>query len=280
MTTSTLRRVEADQIRGPAVTPAALLKRLAKGYLEGAMGQQPIAPLKACVHYDAEARSCTHCSVRLVSVCSALSPAELQEMEIMSHSGRYDAREALVSQGASAENVFTITEGVVRLYRLLADGRRQVLGFALPGDFLGLSLFDVYGFSADAVTGTTVCRFPRKAFVSYVDQRPHLMRRLHEAASHELSLAQDQMVLLGRRTSEERIAAFLISMRDRLRRLGHTSPSLPIPMGRQDIADYLGLTIETVSRTFTKLAKAKSIVIVPDGVRLLREDELERLATS
>jgi CRP/FNR family transcriptional regulator len=216
--------------------------------------------------------------VRLVSVCAALSPAELQEMETMSHGGRDAAREVLASQGAAAENVFTVTEGVVRLYRLLADGRRQVLGFALPGDFLGLSLFDVYGFSADAVTDTTVCRFPRKAFVSYVDQRPHLMRRLHEFASHELSLAQDQMVLLGRRNADERVAAFLIALRDRLRRLGHSSPSLPVPMSRQDIADYLGLTIETVSRTFTKLAKAKFIVIVPDGVRLLRENMLEQLA--
>lgn len=242
------------------------------------MGQQPIASLRACVHYDAEARSCAECSVRLISVCSALSPAELQEMETMSHAGRYAAREVLVSQGTAADNVFTVTEGVVRLYRLLSDGRRQVLGFALPGDFLGLSLFDVYGFSADAVTDTNVCRFPRKSFVSYVDQRPHLMRRLHEFASHELSLAQDQMVLLGRRTAEERVAAFLIALRDRLKRLGHTSPSLPIPMGRQDIADYLGLTIETVSRTFTKLTKAKSIVVVPDGVRLLQESELEQLA--
>lgn len=192
----------------------------------------------------------------------------------MSHGARYAAHEVLVSQGGAAEHVFTVTEGVVRLYRLLADGRRQVLGFALPGDFLGLSLLDVYGFSADAVTDTKVCRFPRKAFVAYVDQRPHLMRRLHEFASHELSLAQDQMVLLGRRAADERVAAFLISLRDRLRRLGHTSPNLPIPMSRQDIADYLGLTIETVSRTLTKLAKAKSIVVVPDGVRLLRESEL------
>jgi CRP/FNR family transcriptional regulator len=238
------------------------------------MATQPIVPLKACVHYDAEARSCERCKVRLVSVCAALSGDELQDMERMSHGARFAAREVLVSEGSPAESVFTVTEGVVRLYRLLADGRRQVLGFALPGDFLGLSLSETYSFAADAVTDTVVCRFSRKAFRAYVEQRPHLMRRLHEFASHELSLAQDQMVLLGRRSAEERVAAFLIMMRDRLRRLGHTSPSLALPMSRQDIADYLGLTIETVSRTFTKLAKAKSIVVVPDGVRLLREADL------
>ena len=78
----------------------------------------------------------------------------------------------------------------------------------------------------------------------------------------------------------ERVAAFLIMMRDRLRRLGHTSPSLALPMTRLDIADHLGLTVETVSRTFTKLARAKVIVVVPDGVRLLQERELETIAAS
>jgi CRP/FNR family transcriptional regulator len=237
-----------------------------------------VTPNQTCVHYDANARSCAKCSVRLVSVCAVLSPAELQDMEALSRGAQFAAREVLVSQGAHADSVFTVTDGVVRLYRLLSDGRRQVLGFALPGDFLGLSLLDIYSFSADAVTDTTVCRFPRKAFIAYAEPRPHLMRRLHEFASNELSLAQDQMVLLGRRTAEERLVAFLISMRDRLARLGHASATLPLAMSRQDIADYLGMTIETVSRTFTRLAKGKSILIVPGGVRLLSERELERIA--
>jgi CRP/FNR family transcriptional regulator len=234
-------------------------------------------PLKACEHYDAAARSCARCSVRLISVCAALSVDELKEMEVMSHGARFAARNAIVAQGEPAESVFTVTEGLVRLYRLTSDGRRQVIGFALPGDFLGLSLFDSYSFSADAVTDTVVCRFPRKSFVAYVEKRPQLMRRLHQFASHELSLAQDQVVLLGRRSAEERLSALLLMLRDRLRRLGHAPPYLPLAMNRQDIADYLGLTVETVSRTFTKLAKAKLIVVVPEGVRLLREQELERI---
>jgi CRP/FNR family transcriptional regulator len=238
----------------------------------------PIKPVKACVHYDANTRTCAKCSVRLISVCAALSPAELQEMEAMSHGDRFAARASLVAEGSRAESVFTITEGTVRLYKLLSDGRRQIIGFALPGDFLGLSLSDSYSFSADAITDTAACRFPRKSFIAYTDRRPNLMRSLHEFASHELSLAQDQMVLLGRQSSEERVAAFLIMMRKKMLRLGHTSPSLPLPMGRQDIADYLGLTIETVSRTFTKLASAKAIVVIPDGVRLLRIPELDRIA--
>jgi CRP/FNR family transcriptional regulator len=236
-------------------------------------------PLKACVHYDPAARNCARCSVRLISICAALSSDELKDMESMGQGARFAARDVLVAQGEPAESVFTVTEGVVRLYRLLADGRRQIIGFALPGDFLGLSLFATSSFSADAVTDTVVCRFPRKTFVSYVEKHPQLMRRLHEFASHELNLAQDQVVLLGRRSAEERLCTLLLMLRDRLRRLGHTPPYIPLPMNRQDIADYLGLTVETVSRTFTKLAKSKLIVVVPEGVRLLREEELERIAT-
>jgi CRP/FNR family transcriptional regulator len=236
------------------------------------------ASLKACVNYDANTRRCMQCGVRLLSVCSVLSPAELRDIEAMSQGARFAAREIVALQGSQADSVFTVTEGVVRLYRLLTDGRRQLLGFALPGDFLGLSLFDTYNFSADAVTDTTVCRFPRKSFASYVETRPHIVQRLYETSSHELSLAYDQMVLLGRRTAEERVAAFLITLRDRLRRLGYTSPSLPVPMSRHDIADYLGLTTETVSRTLTRFAREKSIVIVSDGIRLMRESEIEQLA--
>jgi CRP/FNR family transcriptional regulator len=244
------------------------------------MTQSSIIPLKACSHHGSAVRNCADCKVRLVSICSALSPPELEEIEAISQKAHFPRNEILATQGEPAASVYTVTEGVVRLYRALEDGSRQILGFALPGDFLGLSLVDVYGFSANAVTDTIVCRFPRDVFVSYVERRPHVMRRLHEFASHELGMAQDQMVLLGRRTAEERVGSFLIMIRNKLRRLGYTSPSLQIPMSRQDIADYLGLTIETVSRTFTKLVKAKTILIVPEGVRILRERDLERLATA
>jgi CRP/FNR family transcriptional regulator len=137
-----------------------------------------------------------------------------------------------------------------------------------------------YGFSADAVQDVKVCRFPREAFSSFVDAKPHLLRRLHEFATHELSLAQDQMVLLGRRTAEEKVASFLIGLRSRLARINMASVTVPLPMTRQDIADFLGLTIETVSRIFARLAREKAILIVPDGVRLLDVPRIEALAAT
>jgi CRP/FNR family transcriptional regulator len=223
---------------------------------------------------------CDDCKVRLFSVCGALEPAELDELDRLSQVKNFAAKTMLFDQGALAGSVFNVTEGIVRLYKSLPDGRRQIVGFALPGDFLGLALMDRYGVAAEAVTPVRVCRFSRAQFLSYVDGKPHLLRRLHEFAGHELSLAQDQMLLLGRRTADEKVAAFLLNLQARYGRIGAMSVNVPLPMSRQDIADYLGLTIETVSRTLTKLAREKTVVVVPDGVRLLSTDRLDQLAAA
>jgi len=223
---------------------------------------------------------CDDCKVRLFSVCGALDPAELDELDRLSQVKNFAAKTMLFDQGALAGSVFNVTDGIVRLYKSLPDGRRQIVGFALPGDFLGLALMDRYGVAAEAVTPVRVCRFSRAAFLSYVDGKPHLLRRLHEFAGHELSLAQDQMLLLGRRNADEKVAAFLLNLQARYGRIGSKSVNVPLPMSRQDIADYLGLTIETVSRTLTKLAKEKTVVVVPDGVRLLSTDRLDQLAAA
>jgi CRP/FNR family transcriptional regulator len=224
--------------------------------------------------------NCDDCKVRLFSVCGALEPSELDELDRISQVRNFAARTMLFDQGALAGSVFNVTEGVVRLYKSLPDGRRQIVGFAMPGDFLGLALRDRYGVAAEAVTDVKVCRFARPAFLGYVDGKPHLLRRLHEFAGHELSLAQDQMLLLGRQTAQEKLAAFLLNLQTRYARIGASSVTVPLPMSRQDIADYLGLTIETVSRTLTKLAREKLIVIVPDGVRLLGAEQLGQLAAA
>ncbi|MBR1219374.1 helix-turn-helix domain-containing protein [Bradyrhizobium sp. U87765 SZCCT0131] len=223
---------------------------------------------------------CADCKVRTISVCGALEAEEFAALEQLSHAATFAAKAMLFEQGAVAGNLFNVTEGVVRLYKSLPDGRRQIVGFALAGDFLGLALMDRYGVTAEAVTPVKACRFARSAFVHYIDDKPHLLRRLHEFAGHELSLAQDQMLLLGRRSAEEKIAAFLLNLQARYARIGSSSVTIPLPMSRQDIADYLGLTIETVSRTLTKLSRDKTILIVPDGVRLLNIERLDKLTAA
>ena len=231
-----------------------------------------------CKH--ARGGACDDCKVRLFCVCAALELHELEELDRLSQIKNYPAKTMLFDQGAQAGAVFNVTEGVIRLYKSLPDGRRQIVGFALPGDFLGLAMMDRYGVAAEAVSQARVCRFSRSAFLTFVDGKPHLLRRMHEFAGHELSLAQDQMLLLGRRNADEKVAAFLLNLQTRYARIGHKSVHVPLPMSRQDIADYLGLTIETVSRTLTKLARTKAIVVVPDGIRLLAPQRLDKLATA
>jgi CRP/FNR family transcriptional regulator len=213
-----------------------------------------------------------------LAVCAALGPDELPELNAIVSHVRMEAKSTFIHQGEEADSVFSVTEGTVRLYKLLSDGRRQVIGFAMPGDFLGLALHNRYGFSADAVDDVELCRFDRKQFDALVTAKPHFLRRLHEFATHELVIAQEQMTLIGRRSAEERIAAFLVAMRERWARIRGGSVTIQLPMQRIDMADFLGLTIETVSRTLTKLAREKVILIVPEAVRVLDNDRLMRIA--
>jgi CRP/FNR family transcriptional regulator len=236
-------------------------------------------PLALCPNAKT-ATHCEQCRVRSLSLCGALEADELVDLDRLSRPMHHAARETIFEQDELADSVFNITSGSARLYRLLPDGRRQVVGFALPGDFLGLALTERNAFSADALTPLTACSFSRQSFSDFLDSKQHLLRKLHAMAGHELSLAQEQMVILGRRTAEEKIAAFLIGLRKRWARLSTSSVTIPLPMTRQDIGDFLGLTVETVSRMLTRLAREKVILIVPDGVRLLDVARIEALAES
>ena len=222
--------------------------------------------------------TCAGCKVRSASICAALDADELHELESLAEDAHFPDKATLLMQDDPAGSVYNITEGTVRLYKLLSDGRRQIVGFLLPGDFMGLSLGERYAFSADAIEPVTACRFSRTAFSALIDEKPHLLRRLHAAATHELTLAQDHMILLGRRGAEEKVAGFLVGLRNRLHRLGRSSVTVPLPMTRQDIADYLGLTIETVSRMITKLSRDRLLMVVPGGIRILDDAALEALA--
>lgn len=233
-------------------------------------------------HQGADCRTfgdvgCGDCHIRETSVCKDLDANEMLALEHIAHFKTFAARQTLFSQGDGVAAVFNVKRGVLRLYKLLSDGRRQIVGFAIPGDFLGLSLNETFSMSAEAITDVEMCRFDRRAFVACVDAKPHLLRNIQAFTSRELLIAQEQMVLLGRRTAQERVAAFLLTLRDRYRGVGICDVTVALPMTRQDIADYCGLTLETVSRTFSKLAREKLIVIVPDGIRLLAIDHLKSL---
>jgi len=226
------------------------------------------------------AQPCTDCTVRAHAICAALELDELRELEQLGHRLRYRPHETVFTQEDIATSCYNLLEGVMRLYKLLPDGRRQIVGFALPGDFLGISVDGRHGISADAVGPVVVCRFVRKSFARFVQDKPVVLNRINEFVARDLVEARDQMVLLGQRSAEEKVAAFLVKWRDRLAQIGPASAITPLPMSRLDIADYLGLTIETVSRTFTKMERDGVLEIVQGGIRLTDVARAEALAAA
>ncbi|MEZ2128182.1 MULTISPECIES: helix-turn-helix domain-containing protein [unclassified Sinorhizobium] len=190
-----------------------------------------------------------------------------------------DAGQALFFEGDAARHLFKVTEGTLRVFKIISDGRRVITGFLNAGDIVGVSLKDHYLYSAEAITETKVRRFSRKAFDSEVNNSPQLRPELYARLCDELAAAQDQMVLLSRKNAEERVCTFLLKELRRGFAQGRMNATVDLPMTRLDIADYLGLTIETVSRTMTKLAN-KGIVASSGRhtVRILKQGALAQLS--
>ena len=206
---------------------------------------------------------CLRCETRAHSVCDAIDESDLARLAEAAAVINVSAGSSFIEEGAPAAHFFNVTSGVARLFKLLADGRRQITGFARKGDFLGLAAGTSYAFSAEAMDSVRACRFSRRKLTGLLADFPALERRLLVNASNELAAAQDQMLLLGRKTARERIASFLQSELTRIPACdrGARIATITLPMTRGDIADYLGLTIETVSRTMTSLRKAGVIGI-------------------
>jgi len=163
----------------------------------------------------------------------------------------YSAGEAIFWEGDEAGHIFDVVEGVLRVYRILPDGRRAIMGFIYPGDVLGVSFQSRYLFTAEAVTDVKVRRFARSRFFALVNDSSELRPQLFAILCDEMSAAQDQMLLLGRKSAEERVVSFLLAVH----RKNGIGNEIELPMSRLDMADYLGLTIETVSRMMTALTR-------------------------
>lgn len=167
---------------------------------------------------------------------------------------RLKPEQSAFHEGDPAKRVFMVTQGALKLYTLLADGRRQITGFMFPGDFLGISVDEEYAFTVEALEDTELWWFSRDAFDRFVSENPKVERELYRLAAHELAEAQRQMVLLGRKAAAERLASFFLTLLQRAERAsGQLETAFNLPMSRIDIADYLGLTKETVSRMLAHL---------------------------
>ncbi len=185
-------------------------------------------------------------------------------------------REAvLFHESDPAEHYFKVVTGAIRCCKFLADGRRHVSEFYLPGDFIGLDAESAYQFTAEAVTETSLVRYTRRSVDALAAQEPRIGRHLFSIACHGLSAAQQKLVLLGRKTAEERIATFLLDIADRN---GETD-RVSLPMSRTDIGDHLGLTMETVSRELSHL-KSEGVIALESSHKIVirNRDALEDIA--
>jgi CRP/FNR family transcriptional regulator len=215
-----------------------------------------------------ELEPCASCTARGYSVCSAIEDKDLSRLAATAVMRDIAKGETFIEEGDSATDFFNVTRGTVKLFKMLPDGRQQVTGFAGAGHFLGLAVSDTYAFSAEAIEQTKVCRFSRPKLRALLHDFPSLEERLLQTACNELVSAQEQMLLLGRKTARERVASFLIARLDPAIPCTGLSDVIPLPMTRGEIADYLGLTIETVSRTFSRF-KAEKRIAIPSNTEVV-----------
>jgi CRP/FNR family transcriptional regulator, nitrogen fixation regulation protein len=169
----------------------------------------------------------------------------------------------IYGENEPAEYIYKVVSGAVRTYRVLNDGRRQIGAFLLPGDMFGLEAGATHGTSAEAIADSVVLVIKRSAVVALAERDPEVARQMWTLTAQELGRVQNHMLLLIR-NAQERIAAFLLEMAER----APGADSVELPMSRQDIADYLGLTIETVSRTLT-LLEAEAAIALPTSRRVV-----------
>lgn len=184
------------------------------------------------------------------------------------------AGRTIIIEGDPIDHYYRIVSGSVRLYKSVADGRRQIIDFLGPNECFGLTSHLAHAFSAEAISDVVMIRCSKRRLQDTLEERPELTSQLFHLACAELDLAQQRMLLLGRKSADERLASFLVDLAKR-----QDAARLQLPMSRQDIADYLGLTIETVSRLFSRF-KRTGLIDLPDrhGVILKDRDRLAGIA--
>jgi CRP/FNR family transcriptional regulator len=213
----------------------------------------------------------------LLPSAACISSNSASRLMAVSSLDRRKPGEIVFSEGDDADSVYEVVRGMLRLSKILPDGRRQITGFLSAGQFLGLAPEAICVYTAEAITEVTLCRYKRAAFDRLIDEVPGFAKRVLAVASDELSAAQNQMFLLGRKAALEKVASFLLLM---AQQAGEDDDgAIGLPMTRSDIADYLGLTIENVSRTLTRLKHDRLIALpTPDCIEIRNRHRLEELA--
>ena len=227
-------------------------------------------------------QGCGDCPIRHRAVCARCEPDELQLLDEIKYYRTYEAGSHIIWAGDRMDFVGSVVSGIATLTQTMEDGRTQMVGLLLPSDFVGRPGRDGAAYDVTATSDVMMCCFRKKPFEQLMVRTPHIAHRLLEMTLDELDAAREWMLLLGRKTAREKIASFLsiIARRDASLNLRTAKGAVvfDLPLTRESMADYLGLTLETVSRQISALRKdgvieleGKRHVIVPDFDRLLEE---------
>jgi len=224
---------------------------------------------------------CDLCPVRHQAVCGAMDEAQIKKLAQIAHRKKIPQGQTIISDEEPVDFFANVISGAVKLTKTLPDGRQQIVGLLFAPDFLGRAYSRNNPYTAEAATEVEICTFPNAAFERLVGEHQGLQARLFQHTLDELDAARDWMLLLGRKTAEEKVASFLHMLARRSLLLGCQHKSAPemasfeLPLTRADMADYLGLTIETVSRQLTRLKTSNVIrfssnrlIMVPDMAKL------------
>lgn len=214
---------------------------------------------------------CADCAIRHRAVCSDCEESELLMLDEIKTYRTYRAGEEIVGMGEELGMLGSVVEGVVRLSKLTADGRRQMVGLLFPSDFIGRPGRSRALFDTVAATDVRLCLFERRRFEKLLGDIPTMEQRLLEMTLDELDAAREWMLLLGRKTAREKIASFIAMAARRSAALMRRAPDdgdvVPMPLSREEIGDFLGLTIETVSRQIGALKK-EGVIVLHDARRI------------
>lgn len=223
----------------------------------------------------ADLKRCVDCPIRHSAVCSRCEPEELLQLEKVKFYRSYEAGRPVVWAGDQMDFVASVVSGSATLTQALEDGRTQMVGLLLPSDFLGRPGRAVAPYDVTANSDLTLCCFRRKPFERILDDMQHVAQRLLEMTLDELDTAREWLLILGRKTAREKIASFLTIIARREAALGQAEPEngarFELPLTREAMADYLGLTLETVSRQISAL-KRDGVIVLEGNRRILVPD--------
>jgi CRP/FNR family transcriptional regulator len=226
-------------------------------------------------------KGCAHCSLQQLCLPAGIGVDGLRQLDSIVRRSRPIARgQSLFRMGDALEAVYVARDGAFKTVAISEEGEERVVGFHLPGELIGLDALgaDVHRCDAIALTTANVCEVPFDRLAEIAAQVPGLQHQLLRVIGRSVGRDQDHLDMLSRRQASERIALFLHGMAERFRHIGQADAQFRLPMSREDIARFLGLALETVSRGFTRLQEDGVIAVDGRRVEILDRVELDRLA--